>query len=131
MERQSSAGGGTRVERRPCAGRLEVRLVSEMLRQMSIDEQIGQLLMVGFPGKEPTPEVLDLIQAGHVGGIILFSRNLESPRQILHLTSTLQQAARSAGHPYPLLIATDQELSLIRRTGSATTCFPGNMGLGA
>jgi beta-N-acetylhexosaminidase len=105
--------------------------VSEMLRQMSIDEQIGQLLMVGFPGKEPTPEVLDLIQAGHVGGIILFSRNLESPRQILHLTSTLQQAARSAGHPYPLLIATDQENGIVRRTGSATTCFPGNMGLGA
>ncbi|HEX5547165.1 MAG TPA: glycoside hydrolase family 3 protein, partial [Ktedonobacterales bacterium] len=95
------------------------------------DEQIGQLLMVGFPGKEPTPEVLDLIRSGHVGGIILFSRNLGIPRQILELTSTLQEVAREAGHPYPLLIATDQENGIVRRTGSATTCFPGNMALGA
>ncbi|HEX5439645.1 MAG TPA: glycoside hydrolase family 3 protein, partial [Ktedonobacterales bacterium] len=102
-----------------------------MLSQMSIDEQIGQLLMVGFPGKEPTPEVLDLIRVGHVGGIILFSRNLGSAGQILQLTRTLQEAARDAGHPYPLLIAIDQENGIVRRTGSATTCYPGNMALGA
>jgi beta-N-acetylhexosaminidase len=105
--------------------------VSTVLSQMSIDEQIGQLLMVGFPGKEPTPQVFELIRSGHVGGIILFTRNLESPRQILELTSTLQEAARDAGHPYPLLIATDQENGVVRRTGSATTSFPGNMALGA
>src|SRR5690348_9913474 len=131
MERRSGVGRGASVERCPCYGRLEVRLVSEILRKMSIDEQIGQLLMVGFPGKEPTPEVLDLIRAGHVGGIILFSRNLGSRSQILHLTSTLQAAAREAGHPYPLVIATDQENGIVRRTGSATTAFPGNMALGA
>jgi beta-N-acetylhexosaminidase len=98
---------------------------------MSIDEQIGQLFMVGFHGVEPTPDVLDLIRLGHVGGIILFSRNLGSPGQILHLTRTLQQAALDAGHPYPLLIATDQENGIVRRTSSATTCYPGNMALGA
>lgn len=105
--------------------------MSDVLSQMSIVEQIGQLLMVGFPGMEPTPELLDLIQAGHIGGIILFSRNVGSPSQILHLTSILQAAAREAGHPYPLLIATDQENGIVRRTGSATTSFPGNMALGA
>lgn len=105
--------------------------MSNVLSQMSVDEQIGQLLMVGFSGKEPTPEILDLIQSGYVGGIILFTRNLDSPRQILQLTSALQEAARNAGHPYPLLIATDQENGIVRRTGSATTFFPGNMALGA
>lgn len=105
--------------------------MSNSMSQMSIDEQIGQLLMVGFPGTEPTPQVLELIRLGHVGGIILFSRNLGNTRQILQLTSTLQQAARDAGHPYPLLIATDQENGIVRRTGSATTSFPGNMALGA
>lgn len=105
--------------------------MSEMLSQMSIDEQIGQLLMVGFLGKEPTPEVLDLIRAGHVGGIILFSRNLGSRRKIFQLTSALQGVAREAGHPHPLLIAIDQENGIVRRTGSSTTYFPGNMALGA
>ncbi len=105
--------------------------MSKKLTQMSIEEQIGQLLMVGFSGKEPTPQILDLIRSGHVGGVILFTRNLGSPRQIFQLTSTLQEAARDAGHPYPLLIAIDQENGIVRRTGSATTCFPGNMALGA
>ncbi len=105
--------------------------MSNLLSQMSIDEQIGQLFMVGFSGKEATPQVLELIRSEHVGGIILFSRNLGSPQQILQLTSTLQEAARTAGHPYPLLIATDQENGTVRRTNSATTCFPGNMALGA
>jgi beta-N-acetylhexosaminidase len=98
---------------------------------MSTDEQIGQLLMAGFHGKKATPHILDLIRSGHVGGVILFTRNLGSARQILQLTSTLQEAARAAGHPYPLLIAIDQENGIVRRTGSSTTRFPGNMALGA
>jgi beta-N-acetylhexosaminidase len=106
-------------------------MVNDVLHQMSIDEQVGQLLMVGFPGKKAPPKVLELIQSGHVGGIILFSRNLGSSRQIRSLTSTLQAAARAAGHPFPLLIATDQENGIVRRTGSGTTSFPGNMALGA
>ena len=61
--------------------------MSNLLTHMSIDEQIGQLLMVGFSGKEPTPQILDLIRSDHVGSIILFSRNLRSPHQILELTS--------------------------------------------
>ena len=105
--------------------------MSNELRQLSIDEQIGQLLMVGFHGAKPTPQVLELIQSGHIGGIILFSRNLGSAREALELTSALQEAARNAGHRYPLIIATDQENGVVRRTGSATTCFPGNMALGA
>lgn len=105
--------------------------MTDVSHHMSIDEQIGQLLMVGFSGKTATPHLLELIRSGHVGGIILFSRNLGTPRQIRRLTSTLQAAARAAGHPYPLLIATDQENGVVRRTGSATTYFPGNMALGA
>lgn len=107
------------------------RTMAEMLRHMGLDEQIGQLLMVGFTGITPTRSVLHLIQSCHVGGIILFSRNMHTSQQTCELTSALQEAARAAGHPVPLLIATDQENGLIRRTGAGTTIFPGNMALGA
>lgn len=95
------------------------------------EQRIGQLLVVGFPGTEPTREVLDLIQRHYVGGIILFTRNLRDTRQTFALTQALQQAARAAGHPYPLLITTDQENGLVRRLGADSTEFPGNMALGA
>ena len=102
-----------------------------ILGRMSAEEMVGQSLMVGFPGHTETPEVLDLIAAGHVGGVILFSRNFASPEQTRALTTALQRAARAAGHPLPLLIATDQENGIVRRTGPGTTFFPGNAALGA
>ena len=105
--------------------------IDEMLRRMSIKEMLGQSLMVGFPGHVAPPETLDLIAAGHVGGVILFSRNFASPEQARDLTAILQRAAREAGHLLPLLIATDQENGVVRRTGPGATYFPGNMALGA
>ncbi|MGH2517697.1 MAG: glycoside hydrolase family 3 protein, partial [Ktedonobacterales bacterium] len=98
---------------------------------MTLEQQIGQLFMVGFSGTEPTPDVIELIQRQHVGGIILFSRNCRDARQVSHLTANLQAAARAAGHRYPLLISLDQENGIVRRLGDAITGFPGNMALGA
>lgn len=98
---------------------------------MTLEQQVGQLLMVGFDDLSPSPEIIDLIQNYHVGGIILFSRNIQDARQVFALTHRLQEIARSAGHAFPLLIATDQENGLVRRLGTGTTIFPGNMTLGA
>lgn len=98
---------------------------------MSLQEQIGQLLVAGFAGTTPSEEIIDLIQHHHVGGIILFSRNIQNSQQIYALTQQLQRIARAAGHHYPLLIATDQENGLVSRLGEGATLFPGNMALGA
>jgi beta-N-acetylhexosaminidase len=98
---------------------------------LTIEQQVGQLFAVGFPEPTPSDEVLDLIKRRHVGSVILFSRNIQSAGQLLALTTTLQQAAREAGHPAPLLIMTDQEGGHVRRLGPDSTIFPGNMALGA
>ena len=98
---------------------------------MTRDQRVGQLFMVGFSGMEPTPEIVELIQRWHVGGVILFSRNCRDARQVSQLTHDLQALARDAGHPAPLLIALDQENGLVRRLGASVTGFPGAMALGA
>ena len=98
---------------------------------MTLEEQIGQLLMVGFWGSTPSQEIIDLIQRHHVGNILLFSRNIREARQIFELTQSLQAIAQEAGQRYPLLIAIDQENGLVQRLGEAVTLFPGNMALGA
>lgn len=102
-----------------------------MIDDMTLEEQIGQLFMVGFQGTTPSPEILNMISRYHVGGVILFSRNVQDTQQVLELTSSLQEAARAAGHRYPLLIAIDQENGAVQRLGSSATQFPGNMALGA
>jgi beta-N-acetylhexosaminidase len=98
---------------------------------MTLEQQIGQLFVVGFAGQTASPELLDLLQREQVGGVILFSRNIRDQAQTAALTHALQSAARTAGHLAPLLVMTDQENGLVRRLGPDSTVFPGAMALGA
>ncbi|HYT37084.1 MAG TPA: glycoside hydrolase family 3 N-terminal domain-containing protein, partial [Ktedonobacteraceae bacterium] len=101
------------------------------MQGMTLEEQIGQLLMVGFWGSTPSLEIIDLMQRYHVGNVILFSRNIHDTQQVLELTQKLQAIAKEAGQRYPLLIAIDQENGIVQRLGDLVTLFPGNMALGA
>ncbi len=98
---------------------------------MTLEEQIGQLLMIGFWGTTLSQEIIDLIQRYHIGNIILFSRNIDNSQQVLALTQQLQRIAKENGQRYPMLIAIDQENGIVQRLGDLTTTFPGNMALGA
>lgn len=90
------------------------------------DKQLaGQRLMVGFNGTELNQDLKLLIKRLKVGGIILFSRNLETPDQIKKLCGAIQDYALSCGQP-PLFIAVDQEGGQVARLKEPFTQFPGN-----
>jgi len=74
-----------------------------------LDRDVASLLCVGFHGTTPSPEVLELIQRG-VGGVILFTRNVESAEQVAELTAALKRAAGR-----PLLVSIDQEGGRVAR----------------
>ncbi len=97
---------------------------------LSLRNAIGQMLMVGFYGAEPTPEIIDMIERYRVGGVVFFSRNIKTKEQVAELTAKLQSIARQAKHTQPLLIAVDQENGMVRRFNDLTL-FPGNMAQGA
>jgi beta-N-acetylhexosaminidase len=105
--------------------------MSDAVNDLTLEEQIGQMLMVGFPDTMPSSQVIELIQRYHVGNLILFSRNVRSAHQVQDLTAQLQAIAQAGGQRYPLLIALDQENGMVQRLGSDATIFPGNMALGA
>lgn len=86
----------------------------------SLTQSIGELCMVGFEGTEVTPDFRAWMREYRPGGIILFSRNLDSPEQIAHLTNELQ----TLGGESPLLIAIDQEGGRVSRLPSEFTIFP-------
>jgi len=89
----------------------------------SVPIPVGQLLVCGFEGTEPSAEILELIREG-LGGVILYGRNCADAAQVLALTNRLQQAARAAGHRQPLLIAIDQEQGRVVRISEGVTLFP-------
>lgn len=103
------------------------------VQHMTLEEKVGQMIMAGFYGEEPTDEARKLIQDGHVGSIILFaySGNIRTPMQTAELTNGLQQLAKKTRLGLPLCIATDQEGGVVARLTTGATEFPGNMALGA
>ncbi|MFC1877278.1 beta-N-acetylhexosaminidase [Thermodesulfobacteriota bacterium] len=90
------------------------------------DEQMaGQRLMVGFDGTDLSTDVKFLIKNLHVGGLILFRRNIAAPEQVRNLCLSSQEYARSCGEP-ALFISIDQEGGTVARLKSPFTEFSGN-----
>ena len=88
--------------------------------ELTSREKIGQLFMVGFIGTSVTPELASFFKEYKPGGVILFSRNLESVEQIIELTNNLQRCSPRS----PLLISIDQEGGRVSRLPSDFTIFP-------
>lgn len=95
---------------------------------MDVQALVGQLFMVDFSGPEPSAEIERLIRDGSVGGVVLFDKNIEEPRQVARLTNALQRLAADAAKP-PLLVAVDQEGGPVVRLRG--TEFPSAMAFGA
>jgi beta-N-acetylhexosaminidase len=93
---------------------------------MTVREQIGQLFMVGFLGSSVSNDLATFIREYKPGGVILFSRNLESVAQIIELTNHLQRLSPHS----PLLISIDQEGGRVSRLPKEFTIFPPGEALG-
>ncbi|WP_432719555.1 beta-N-acetylhexosaminidase [Jeongeupia wiesaeckerbachi] len=90
---------------------------------MTLQEQIGQLLMAGFDGLMPSPGIERLIREHRIGGVILFRRNVESPAQVAALCRRLQQINAEVS-AVPLLIGIDQEGGMVMRIEDGMTPLP-------
>ena len=86
---------------------------------------VGQLMMVGLEGTRITSEHRLFLKETGVGGVILFERNYESPKQIAEFIAELRDAAEA-----PLVVGVDQEGGRVARFGSPFTELPAMAGLG-
>ncbi len=96
-----------------------------MVNARSTEMLAGQRLMVGFDGTDFNDDLRFLIETLNVGGLILFSRNIESPPQVKALCRRCQAAAAGAGLP-PLFVGIDQEGGPVARLKAPFTEFAGN-----
>ena len=75
-------------------------------------------LLVGLPSTTLDHDTRTLLHRG-VAGVVLFSRNFESPKQLQALTATIREEADR-----PLLIATDHEGGRVQRFTTGFTSIP-------
>jgi beta-N-acetylhexosaminidase len=104
--------------------------IEKLLKKMTLEEKIGQLMMVGFKGTEKSDEITELIEQKHIGGVIYFDRNMNSPKQVARLSNSLQQTANQSAHSLPLMVAIDQEGGDIIRMKERVSPLPAQQDLG-
>jgi beta-N-acetylhexosaminidase len=90
---------------------------------ISFEQKIGQMIMVGFPGLELEPShfLIPALREGLIGGLIFFDkdirtnqvRNIESPNQVKSLISQILSISR-----FPLFLAVDEEGGKVARLSS-------------
>ncbi len=95
---------------------------------LSLEEKVGQLFVAGFDGHTPTDEIEKLVAERYLGGVIYFSRNVESADQLRTLSRTLQGFVPD--DVPPLFITIDQEGGRVARLSWGTE-LPSAMALGA
>lgn len=100
------------------------------LAAMSLRQKVGQMIQAGFDGLEPNKEIVELIEKHHLGGVILFARNVKDIAQVADLTHKLQLAALRSGHE-PLWISIDQEGGMVARITEGVALMPGQMAIAA
>jgi beta-N-acetylhexosaminidase len=123
--------------------------VDRIIASLTIDQRVGQLVMVNFVGDDVSPEsdIASLVRDFHVGSVLLSSSNGniinrdDTAARLSALTNGLQQRAHeSTARPdgareifVPLLLAVDNEGDLFPFTQVTRgyTQLPNNMTIGA
>jgi beta-N-acetylhexosaminidase len=104
--------------------------VERIVANMSLKEKIGQLLIVGFQSEQTDQHIKSMITDYHVGGVILYDRNMETPRQVAALTNDLQNITQKTEMKIPLIFSIDQEGGNIVRMRNHVSTIPSQKELG-
>jgi beta-N-acetylhexosaminidase len=80
------------------------QLASFYVSHMTLDEELGQLIMVEYNEASYSPDLDTMITKLHVGGVILYEFQIRTADQVKHDIAEMQKHAF-----LPLLISTDEE----------------------
>ncbi|WHY03343.1 beta-N-acetylhexosaminidase [Neobacillus sp. DY30] len=101
--------------------------ISEVLSNMSLEDKIGQMILAGISGTTLDTNAKNLISQFHVGGIIFYKNNFETPEQTVQLVNQLK-AGNSSN--LPLFLSVDQEGGKVTRLPGGLVNFPPNNQIG-
>lgn len=101
--------------------------VEKIVSSMSLTEKLGQMMMIGIQGTDINDDSIYMLNQYHIGGIILFDRNMNSITQVKTLTSNLQN---NANQKLPLFIGIDEEGGNVVRMAKELTPPPSQQEIG-
>lgn len=96
---------------------------------MSLEEKIGQMIMIGVVGTSLDATAKALIRDRHVGGVIVYKDNLSTLAGSVKLVNAMKAA--NADNPMPLLLGVDQEGGRVSRLPKDFESIPSSAKVGA
>jgi beta-N-acetylhexosaminidase len=102
--------------------------IDAQIEKMSLEEKLGQLVIVGVDGYENDEHSRALIEKYHVGGFILFKSNIQDSKQMLALLNSLKNT--NTVNKVPLFLSVDEEGGRVSRMPREFLKFPTNNEIG-
>jgi beta-N-acetylhexosaminidase len=103
--------------------------IQEQINQMTLDEKIGQMVIIGVDGTSVSEQTKELIEQFHVGGIILYQNNISNKKQTTNLLNELKQVNAKI-NPISLWLSVDQEGGRVSRMPAEYSKLPTNHAIG-
>lgn len=90
-----------------------VDLIQNQIDNMTLEEKVGQMFIVGFNGYEVDDNIANLIKDKKAGGVILFSKNINTVDQTKKLIESLN--ALNGENKPKLFMSVDEEGGIVSR----------------
>src|SRR5579885_1131565 len=104
----------------------ELNYVNSIIAHMTLQQEVGQMIMIEFEESQMTPALAYEISHYNVGSVMLYAYNVLNPTQMQQFTQAMQ-----ANATLPLLISTDQEGGPVNRLYSIDGPLPSAEQIGA
>lgn len=101
-----------------------------MLQDMTVEEKIGQMFIMGIDKSGVTDSFISAVQNQHIGNIIYMGANVTDPSKIYGVSTDVQNLMMEY-NKIPAFISTDQEGGRVARLQKEATHFVSQMCVGA
>lgn len=99
-----------------------------LLKEMSLEEKIGQMIFAGVDGTTFDSHALILIHDYKVGGIIFNKKNFSSAEQTIQYLNKIRN--ENTSNKIPLFLGVDQEGGIVAKLPGNLTPIPTNLEIG-
>lgn len=82
------------------------------IEELSLEEKIGQLFMVGLNEKS-NDEITKLVQENKIGGVVLYRKNYSNYREMINFVNNIKMVSKQ--NCIPIFISIDQEGGRVNR----------------
>ena len=89
------------------------------IEEMSLEEKIGQLFIVGLLNGKETEKIKVMIEKYKIGGVVIYKRNYNSYPEMVELVNNIKQINRQ--NDIPIFISIDQEGGRVNRIPNEVT----------